>query len=340
MIGASLPQRRPSLPSLEDLLAQVQARTTTAPAVPDTLAQQWSDMRLGQTQPELGLESLTAPYDGRASLWGGMGAFQLPGFMGDPGFGAPAGMPPFGGDPGFYGGGSGSSVAGGSAAPVPYTGPPDPTVSQWEAAYPTTGRIPQEEMRRVPMNSSALVERYEDARPWEDVRTQMPNAARDFMMPEAAQAYRVMMRDAADEGVPLIFGESYRDYDEQVAAAQSRGIYGQGGWAAVPGTSNHGLGLALDLNLGASPGQREWLLENGPEYGFHFPMSDEPWHIEYMGGYDGWTQDFQPDWTGGGGGPSPSRGGAPPPPPSHTSGPRRRRSTPDPRIARLMREGY
>jgi hypothetical protein len=164
------------------------------------------------------------------------------------------------------------------------------------------------------------------------------------MMPEAAQAYRAMMRDAADEGVPLVFGQSYRSYPEQVQIAAEKGIYGQGGLAAVPGTSNHGLGLALDLNLSASPGQREWLLQNGPKYGFHFPMADEPWHIEYMGGYEGWSPDFKPKFrpgpgsstTGSGGPPASSAGSR-----STGSAPRRKApSTTDPRLARVIREGY
>ncbi|MET0133024.1 MAG: M15 family metallopeptidase, partial [Kibdelosporangium sp.] len=61
--------------------------------------------------------------------------------------------------------------------------------------------------------------------------------------------------------------------------------------AAVPGTSNHGWGLALDLCGGAqSAGSPEhaWLMANAPGYGWQNPPwaqpgrgRVEPWHWEF-----------------------------------------------------------
>lgn len=54
------------------------------------------------------------------------------------------------------------------------------------------------------------------------------------------------------------------------------------GAAAVPGTSNHGWGLALDFG----PQSRGWVQRNGARFGWHWPTwarsgaSYEPWHIE------------------------------------------------------------
>jgi D-alanyl-D-alanine carboxypeptidase len=61
--------------------------------------------------------------------------------------------------------------------------------------------------------------------------------------------------------------------------------------AAKPGTSNHGWGLALDLECGADNYggiAYEWLATHGPDYGWHNPpwaqadgSKPEPWHWEF-----------------------------------------------------------
>jgi len=56
--------------------------------------------------------------------------------------------------------------------------------------------------------------------------------------------------------------------------------------AAVPGTSNHGMGIAIDLALGESPksctslthAAIQWLIVNAPKYGFYAESNSEPWH--------------------------------------------------------------
>ncbi len=63
--------------------------------------------------------------------------------------------------------------------------------------------------------------------------------------------------------------------------------------AAVPGTSNHGWGVALDLCDGVerfdTPAHR-WLQENAAAFGWFHPAwaqqggsKPEPWHWEYAG---------------------------------------------------------
>ena len=68
-------------------------------------------------------------------------------------------------------------------------------------------------------------------------------------------------------------------------------------WVAVPGTSEHQLGLAVDINADGihSTGQEvyDWLLEHADAYGFikRYPeekteitgISNEPWHYRYVG---------------------------------------------------------
>ena len=60
--------------------------------------------------------------------------------------------------------------------------------------------------------------------------------------------------------------DSYRSYDEQVDVARRKGLYSQGGLAAKPGTSEHGWGMATDLDLNSKA--QAWMRANGEKYGF------------------------------------------------------------------------
>lgn len=95
------------------------------------------------------------------------------------------------------------------------------------------------------------------------------------LQPAAARAFKVMRRDAAKDGVRITLTDSYRDLSTQERLAKEKGLYSQGGLAAKPGTSNHGWGLAVDVDEG-----REWLAKNGNRYGFK-TIPREPWHWEY-----------------------------------------------------------
>lgn len=53
-----------------------------------------------------------------------------------------------------------------------------------------------------------------------------------------------------------------------------------GNLAAVPGTSNHGWGIASDLSYNNSAAAIEWAHNNAKNYGLTFPLSNENWHIE------------------------------------------------------------
>ena len=52
---------------------------------------------------------------------------------------------------------------------------------------------------------------------------------------------------------------------------------------AVPGTSNHNLGLAVDVSE-ASGKRLEWALLNAAKFGFSWEIQSEPWHIRYVSG--------------------------------------------------------
>jgi peptidoglycan DL-endopeptidase CwlO len=87
-------------------------------------------------------------------------------------------------------------------------------------------------------------------------------------------------------GTPVCVTDSYRTFDSQVR------LYGQKpALAAVPGTSNHGWGLAVDLCGGAESfgsATYAWLAANAPAFGWVNPSwarpgagREEPWHWEY-----------------------------------------------------------
>ncbi|MEZ0073309.1 D-alanyl-D-alanine carboxypeptidase family protein [Planotetraspora sp. GP83] len=85
-------------------------------------------------------------------------------------------------------------------------------------------------------------------------------------------------------GRPICVSDSYRSLSEQQTV-----YYQRPGLAAIPGKSNHGLGMAVDLCGGVQAFrsvQFNWLEANSKRFGFihpdwayHSPF--EPWHWEY-----------------------------------------------------------
>ncbi len=92
-------------------------------------------------------------------------------------------------------------------------------------------------------------------------------------------------------GWDLTLADSYRSLGEQYAVKRSRGYL-----AAKPGTSMHGLGLAIDLGSAVTGNKAayQWLVENGAAYGWENPSwarrggsgNYEPWHFEYRPGVE------------------------------------------------------
>ncbi len=106
---------------------------------------------------------------------------------------------------------------------------------------------------------------------------------------DAAQNFVALSQAFAGAfGTPLCVTDSYRTFDGQVDLYRRKPSL-----AAVPGTSNHGWGLAVDLCGGAeSFGSRQygWLAANAPALGWVNPSwarpgggREEPWHWEYAG---------------------------------------------------------
>jgi hypothetical protein len=95
----------------------------------------------------------------------------------------------------------------------------------------------------------------------------------------AARAFRALEADAAAAGVRIEVTDSYRPLADQERLAREKGLFRHGGLAAVPGTSNHGWGLSLDLDLDGRA--LAWMRENAWRYGFVEDVPREPWHWTY-----------------------------------------------------------
>ena len=118
-----------------------------------------------------------------------------------------------------------------------------------------------------------------------------------------------MFDDARADGIFPIVGEGYRTHQaqEEIMENKVNEYRGQGysnreaeklakEWVAVPGTSEHELGLALDINAAEGSDSWEvytWLADNAYRYGFilRYPLGKEkitgidyePWHYRYVG---------------------------------------------------------
>ena len=106
---------------------------------------------------------------------------------------------------------------------------------------------------------------------------------------DAASAFRrLSLEYTLAFGAPICLTDSYRTRAGQVAVFAAKPTL-----AAIPGTSNHGWGTALDLCGGiqsfGTP-QHAWMLVHAPMYGWFHPgwagptgSRPEPWHWEFAG---------------------------------------------------------
>lgn len=119
-----------------------------------------------------------------------------------------------------------------------------------------------------------------------------------------------MFDDARAEGVYMIVRSGYRTpedqqdiYDSRIREYEAQGYSAADAkketekWVAIPGTSEHQLGLSLDINADGVHSKGSdvyaWLQIHAADYGFiyRFPadkvavtgISNEPWHYRYVG---------------------------------------------------------
>lgn len=134
------------------------------------------------------------------------------------------------------------------------------------------------------------------------------------MWTEAAKKFNEMWTKAQADGIELKNIGDYRPYAAQKQLFLDRYQRTESGrvpqitrewngstWylkkgkspSGVPGTSNHGWGLAIDIDV-TNPKVYKWLVDNGPNYGFYLqgpkerdgkPNPEfEAWHWQYCAG--------------------------------------------------------
>ena len=119
-----------------------------------------------------------------------------------------------------------------------------------------------------------------------------------------------MFNDTRAQGYGLFVREGYRTQEEQqqlldekIEAYENEGKSKSEAkklaeqWVAIPGTSEHQLGIAVDINADTTKSSSDdvysWLAENAHKYGFikRYPSDktditgviNEPWHYRYVG---------------------------------------------------------
>lgn len=162
--------------------------------------------------------------------------------------------------------------SGGDRCETTYDGPPFYTSPPTRGGDGSNGRLPESMLQATSWGVD-------------------PKGTRYWLRTEATQALeRLNAAFRAKFGHDLDLDLTYRDFDTQTAMRKALGSI-----AAVPGTSKHGTGYALDVpelpcEYGWDTPQRAWLVANGPSYGWVQPSwalrngsNPEYWHYEYVG---------------------------------------------------------
>ena len=159
----------------------------------------------------------------------------------------------------------GLSVTASHAAPIP---------SSVSASAATSGEWGGYENGKIPQSALCAIS-------WQTVDHLRCDAAAQFAALNTA--YR------AKWGANICVNDAYRSYEKQVELYEELGA----GVAAVPGTSNHGWGVAVDLGCGVGifgNTRHVWFAANAPRYGFAQPewaligsSRAEAWHWQFFG---------------------------------------------------------
>ncbi|WP_404460485.1 D-alanyl-D-alanine carboxypeptidase family protein [Sutcliffiella horikoshii] len=133
------------------------------------------------------------------------------------------------------------------------------------------------------------------------------NSDRSKLRAEAAESLEVMFNVAKSEGIELYARSGFRSYETQEAIFKNEvatfGYEQAVLYVALPGTSEHQTGLAMDITAKSvglelvesfeGTAEGKWLAENAHHYGFilRYPKGKtnitgyafEPWHFRYVG---------------------------------------------------------
>jgi LAS superfamily LD-carboxypeptidase LdcB len=138
-------------------------------------------------------------------------------------------------------------------------------------------------------NRSSEVDGYSNGRLPNKVLCTLPGGSGERLRADAAVAFvRLAAGYQSAFGTPICVTDGYRPLAEQQQLRRTKPRF-----AARPGFSEHGWGLAVDLACGVQSfrtKQHAWLVANAGEYGWFLPewaqrggARPEPWHWEFSG---------------------------------------------------------
>lgn len=129
-----------------------------------------------------------------------------------------------------------------------------------------------------------------DTRIYPDLQNMFDDARKQGIYPVVSEGYRThqQQQNIMDEKINAFIDEGYSEKDAKKLAED---------WVALPGTSEHELGIALDINADidfcSDTEVYDWLANNAHNYGFilRYPSGKEsitgidyePWHYRYVG---------------------------------------------------------
>lgn len=174
------------------------------------------------------------------------------------------------------------------------SGPEDDRAREKALSDARSAQGPGDEYAGIPLPADSGGHGCESAEAASFGNGQIPDAALcplpqsgEKLRADAAVAFMELDGAFREEfGRPMCVTDSYRPYHEQARLFQEMSP----GTAAEPGTSRHGLGVAVDLcggveQLGSA--EHEWMLDNAPGHDWGNPEwargGFEPWHWEYDG---------------------------------------------------------
>lgn len=130
-----------------------------------------------------------------------------------------------------------------------------------------------------------------DSRIYPDLQAMFDDARAAGLEPYVTSGYRTnqVQQSLMDEEIADYIAQGYSEEEAERIAGQ---------WVAAPGTSEHQIGLAVDISMENTGTQGtsdvwKWLMDHSYEYGFilRYPedksditgISYEPWHYRYVG---------------------------------------------------------
>jgi D-alanyl-D-alanine carboxypeptidase len=114
-------------------------------------------------------------------------------------------------------------------------------------------------------------------------------AGLDGIAPALASAFMQVQAAARQAGFNIGISSGFRSPEEQARLRRQHccndpgsSKCGCGPPTAPPGKSNHQHGLAIDIS--GSKAAKAWVNAHGAQFGVHFPVAGEDWHMELIGG--------------------------------------------------------